>query len=67
MPKDWIQKAMNAKGKKGAPRGKGTLTKQAASHNKSVKAFAKQVENNPEDYETITKQRVNLYRVLTKK
>jgi len=63
---DWIQEALDAKGSKGKPRGEGTLTAQAKSHGKSVKAFAVEVENNPEDYETITKQRVNFYRVLTK-
>ena len=63
----WIQKAMSAKGKKGAPRGAGTLTAQAKEHNMSVAAFAKNVEANPDKYYTITKQRVQMYRNMTKK
>ncbi len=62
----WIQKVMDNKGKKGAPRGKGTLTAQAKREHLSVPQFAKEVELRPEDYDKITKQRVNLYRTLNK-
>jgi len=64
--KRWIQKVFDNKGKKGAPRGKGTLTNQAKREHLSVQQFAKEVELRPEDYDKITKQRVNLYRTLKK-
>lgn len=63
---DWIGAALSAKGKKGKPRGEGTLTAQAASHSMSIPAFANEVEMYPESFDKITKQRVNLYRTLRK-
>ncbi len=69
MPKqkeDWIGKALNRKGKKGKPRGEGTLTNQAESKGMSVEEFAREVKGNPKKYDTITKQRVNLYTTLRK-
>ncbi len=62
----WIQKDLSNKGKKYAPRGEGTLTAQAKEHIMSVKAFAKNVEAHPDKYYTITKQRVQMYRNMTK-
>ena len=64
--KKWIQEALSAKGTKGSPRGEGTLTAQAKRHKMTVKQFASMVEKNPEDFEDITKQRVNLYKNLMK-
>ena len=65
--KKWIQKATSgAKGKKYAPRGPGTLTSQAKRHGVSVAQFAEDVERSPDKYQTITHQRVNLYRTLMK-
>ena len=62
----FIQEALSAKGKKGKPRGAGTLTEQAKREGKSVKEFAKMVDKNPSKYNEITKQRVNLYKNLMK-
>ena len=63
---NWIQDALDAKGKKGKPRGEGTLTNQAEGHGMSVEEFAREVRDNPDKYDTITKQRVNFYRTLQK-
>ncbi len=62
----WIQKALSNKGKKNAPRGEGTLTAQAKEHKMSVAQFAKNVEAHPDKYYSITKQRVQMYRNITK-
>ena len=62
----WVQNVMKNKGKKGAPRGAGTLTAQAKREGKSVAVFAKEVERNPDHYAKITKQRVSLYKTLQK-
>ncbi len=64
--KNWIQSVMGKKGKKGAPRGEGTLRAQAKQHGKTVAEFAKDVERCPDNYKKITKQRVGLYRTLQK-
>ena len=64
--RNWIQDVLKKKGKKGAPRGAGTLTAQAKQHNMSVPEFAKEVERCPDKYKPITKQRVSLYKTLTK-
>ena len=64
--KNFIQKVMANKGKKGAPRGAGTLTAQAKQHSMSVPEFAKEVERCPDKYKKITKQRVSLYNTLSK-
>ena len=66
MKKDWIQETLDRKGKKGKPRGEGTLTAQAKREGMSVAQFAKEVEMRPDEYDKITKQRVNLYRTLKK-
>ena len=64
---DFICAALNRSGKKNAPRGSGTLTTSAKQHNMSIPAFVKNVEANPKKYNKITKQRVQLYKNLTKK
>ena len=64
--KKWIQKMTSVKGKKYAPRGAGTLTAQAKRHGVSVAQFAEDVERSPDKYQTITHQRVQLYRTLMK-
>ncbi len=64
--KTFIQDILKKKGKKGAPRGAGTLTAQAKQHSMSVPEFAKEVERCPDKYKTITKQRVSLYKTLSK-
>ena len=61
---DFIQDALERTGKKGKPRGKGTLTNQAEAVGMSVAQFAKQVVAEPTKYNKITKQRVNLYKTL---
>ena len=66
MAKDWIGQVLDKKGKKGKPRGEGTLTRQAESKGMSVEEFAREVKANPNKYDTITKQRVNLYTTLRK-
>lgn len=63
---NWIGKALDSKGKKGKPRGEGTLTRQAEANKMSVEEFAREVKSNPNKYDTITKQRVNLYTTLKK-
>ena len=62
----FIQKALNRTGVKNHPRGAGTLTESAKQHNMSVAAFAKEVDKNPDKYQKITHQRVNLYKNLMK-
>ena len=62
----WIQKALDTDGVKNHPRGEGTLTESAKQHGMTVAKFATEVENHPDKYQTITKQRVNLYRTLMK-
>jgi len=64
--KTFIQDVLKKKGKKGAPRGAGTQTAQAKQHKMSVPEFAKEVERCPDKYKPITKQRVSLYKTLTK-
>lgn len=64
--KDWIGAVLDTKGKKGKPRGEGTLTRQAEGHGMSVEEFSRDVKANPNKYDTITKQRVNLYTTLRK-
>jgi len=63
---DWIGKALDRKGKKGKPRGEGTLTRQAEAHGLSVEDFAREVKAHPCKFDKITKQRVNLYKTLRK-
>ena len=62
----FIQKVLNAPSRKNHPRGEGTLTESAKQHGMSVAAFANEVDKNPDKFQKITKQRVNLYRTLMK-
>ncbi len=64
---DFICSALNRTGKKNAPRGAGTLTTSAKQHNMSIPAFVSRVDANPKKFKTITKQRVQLYKNITKK
>lgn len=67
MTKDWIGKVLDKKGKKGKPRGEGTFTRQAETNGfGSVEEFARDIKANPNKYDTITKQRLNLYTTLRK-
>jgi len=66
MPDRWIQKTIKRKSRKYKPRGKGALTAEAERHGMTVSQFIKHVTKNPDKYNKITKQRVNLAKTLIK-
>tara|TARA_R110002110_G_scaffold387837_2_gene599919 strand:- start:66 stop:281 length:216 start_codon:yes stop_codon:yes gene_type:complete len=61
---NWIKKALDRKGIKGKPRGKGTFTKQAQRVGLSPIQLMKKVLKEPDRYRKITIQRANLMKNL---